>query len=48
MRKLLCALALAIGVTAVIPAAQAREVVVVKRHHHRHHYRHRNVVIERR
>jgi hypothetical protein len=49
MRKLLCALALTIGASSLVPAVQAREVVIVKKHRRHHHYRHhRPVVIERR
>ena len=51
MRKLLCALALTIGASTIVPAVQAREIVIVRRHHRHYHYRHYHhhpIVIERR
>jgi len=50
MRKLLYALALTIGASTVVPAVQAREVVIVRKHRWHHHYRHHYhppIVIER-
>lgn len=48
MRKLLYALALTIGAATLVPAVQAREVVIVTRHHWRHHHYRHYIVIERR
>jgi hypothetical protein len=47
MRKLLYALALTVGISALVPMAPAREVVVVEHHHrrHHHHYRHHHPVV---
>jgi hypothetical protein len=50
MRKLLYALVLTIGASSLVPAVQAREVVIVKKHRRHYHHRHHNerVVIQRR